>query len=171
MNRQEIVYWDSLIYNNWIFHLAATKHGLCCLKLPNEPIETLENWVDKHIQHAELVQNTEKVSGYCLQLKEFLQGRRKKFLIDLDLRGTLFQKSVWYRLMKIPYGETSTYFHIAKSLHNPKSSRAVGAANGSNPIPIIIPCHRVIGSDGKLTGYRGGIAFKKTLLALEHFYA
>ncbi len=171
MNRQEIVYWDSLIYNDWNFYLAATKNGLCCLRLPNESFETLENWVYKNMQNVELVQNKEKMSGYCLQLIEFLQGRRKEFSIDLDLRGTLFQKSVWQRLLKIPYGETSTYFYIAKSLNRPKASRAVGAANGSNPIPIIIPCHRVIGSDGKLTGYRGGIPFKKTLLALEQFNA
>lgn len=104
MNRQEIVYWDSLVYQNWNFYLAATKDGLCCLTLPNETIETLKHWVSKHIQHVELVQSSEKMSNYRLQIIEFLQGQRKEFSMDIDLRGTIFQKAVWQELLKVPYG-------------------------------------------------------------------
>jgi methylated-DNA-[protein]-cysteine S-methyltransferase len=101
------------------------------------------------------------------QLREYFAGRRSEFDLPLTPRGTEFQKNVWNRLQEIPYGETISYGELAKRVGNPKASRAVGAANGSNPIPIVIPCHRVIGSNGKLTGFGGGLPTKEALLALE----
>jgi methylated-DNA-[protein]-cysteine S-methyltransferase len=101
------------------------------------------------------------------QLNEYFAGKRKKFSINLDLRGTGFQTKVWDALLGIPFGETRTYGRLAKQLGNPKASRAVGAANGRNPISIIVPCHRVIGSSGKLTGFAGGLTSKSYLLDLE----
>jgi methylated-DNA-[protein]-cysteine S-methyltransferase len=101
------------------------------------------------------------------QLKEYFAGKRDAFSIPLDMRGTAFQKDVWRALMAIPFGKTLSYGQIAKQLGRPMASRAVGAANGRNPISIIVPCHRVIGSSGKLTGFAGGLDVKAHLLNLE----
>lgn len=102
-----------------------------------------------------------------LQLGEYFAGKRKTFSIPLDMRGTPFQKDVWTALLAIPFGETRSYGQLAKQLGNPRASRAVGAANGRNPVSIIVPCHRVIGSSGKLTGFAGGLEAKANLLSLE----
>jgi len=101
------------------------------------------------------------------QIKEYFAGERFLFDIKLNLQGTDFQKRVWHQLLKIPFGETRSYKDIASAIGLPKASRAVGAANGKNPISIIVPCHRVIGSNGKLTGYAGGLKTKRYLLELE----
>ena len=101
------------------------------------------------------------------ELKEYFAGERNRFMIPLDMRGTAFQKEVWKALAAIPFGETRTYGELASQLGNVNASRAVGAANGRNPIAIIVPCHRVIGSTGKLTGFAGGLEAKAHLLNLE----
>ncbi len=103
-----------------------------------------------------------------LELEEYFEGKRKTFDIKLNPKGTEFQKRVWMELEKIPYGETRSYKDIAISCGSPNASRAVGMANNKNPIPIIVPCHRVIGSNGKLTGYAGGLKIKAALLRIEH---
>jgi methylated-DNA-[protein]-cysteine S-methyltransferase len=107
------------------------------------------------------------IAEAVLQLREYFSGHRKDFDLPLAPQGTAFQRGVWRRLQEIPYGETISYGELAKRVGNPKASRAVGAANGQNPIPIVIPCHRVIGSNGKLTGFGGGLPTKEALLALE----
>ena len=101
------------------------------------------------------------------QLREYFAGRRTQFDLPLEPEGTAFQRSVWRRLQEIPYGKTISYGELARRIGNPKASRAVGMANGANPIPIVIPCHRVIGADGTLTGFGGGLPIKRALLALE----
>jgi methylated-DNA-[protein]-cysteine S-methyltransferase len=101
------------------------------------------------------------------QLQAYFAGDLRVFTLPLDMQGTLFQKRVWSELEKIPYGETRSYMQIASAIGAPKAVRAVGAANGSNPVPIIVPCHRVISSSGKLTGYGGGLPLKQRLLELE----
>lgn len=101
------------------------------------------------------------------QLEQYFNGERQEFELELDLVGTAFQRRVWEALLTIPYGETRSYGQIAAQLDAPGASRAVGLANGHNPIGIIVPCHRVIGSTGSLTGYGGGVERKRTLLALE----
>ena len=101
------------------------------------------------------------------QLQSYFAGERKNFDLALVLEGTDFQKRVWTALRNIPYGETVSYKELAEMIGSPKAIRAVGAANGANPIPIIIPCHRVIGNDGSLTGFGGGLRLKKHLLELE----
>ena len=101
------------------------------------------------------------------QLRAYFAGELEAFDLPLAPQGTPFQLKVWNRLCDIPYGETISYGELARRIGNPNASRAVGLANGSNPIPIIIPCHRVIGSNGKLTGYGGGLPIKEKLLALE----
>ena len=102
-----------------------------------------------------------------LQLRDYFAGNLKDFDLTLAPEGTPFQRRVWNELLTIPYGKTISYGELARRIGNPDASRAVGLANGSNPIPIIIPCHRVIGSNGKLTGYGGGLPIKEKLLALE----
>jgi len=101
------------------------------------------------------------------QLEEYFGSGRRTFDVPLAAEGTRFQRSVWEELRKIPYGETLAYGEIARRIGQPTASRAVGAANGANPIPIIIPCHRAVGADGSMTGFGGGIAVKRKLLALE----
>jgi methylated-DNA-[protein]-cysteine S-methyltransferase len=101
------------------------------------------------------------------QLKEYFAGKRREFDLPLRMQGTEFQQRVWQELTKIPFGETRSYGQLAKRLNNPNGSRAVGLANGRNPIAIIVPCHRVIGADGSLTGFGGGIDRKEWLLSHE----
>jgi methylated-DNA-[protein]-cysteine S-methyltransferase len=101
------------------------------------------------------------------QLDAYFDGNVRAFDLDLAPHGTPFQLDVWHALLRIPYGETTTYSDLAVTIGRPAAVRAVGAANGSNPIPIIVPCHRVIGRDGTLVGFGGGIDMKRTLLALE----
>ncbi|MFF3378991.1 methylated-DNA--[protein]-cysteine S-methyltransferase [Streptomyces sp. NPDC002680] len=101
------------------------------------------------------------------QLKAYFEGELKEFTLRLRLSGTEFQRSVWEQLCRIPYGETRSYGQLADALGNPKASRAVGLANGKNPVGIIVPCHRVVGADGGLTGYGGGLERKQRLLDFE----
>lgn len=101
------------------------------------------------------------------QLDEYFEGKRKEFELDLYIVGTVFQRRVWLELMKIPYGKTCSYSQLAQKIQNPKAVRAVGSANGRNPLSIVIPCHRVIASNGTLGGYAGGLDIKNRLLELE----
>ena len=107
------------------------------------------------------------VGEACRQLDEYFRGTRKEFDLPLALQGTPFQKAVWHRLTEIPYGETISYAELAQRVGNPKACRAVGTANGANPLPIVIPCHRVIATGGGLGGYAGGLPMKRQLLDLE----
>lgn len=110
---------------------------------------------------------TQLIKETCKQLSEYFEGKRKSFTLPITLKGSDFQLRVWKALSEIPYGETRCYKDIARVVGNPKASRAVGMANNKNPIAIIIPCHRVIGSNGNLTGYAGGLDKKLQLLKLE----
>ena len=133
---------------------------------------------EEKISRIEIVNGTEKFEGKeeketelinktYIELDEYFNSKRKKFDIPLKIEGTEFQKKVWNALLEIPYGETRSYLDIAKRVGNPKASRAVGMANHNNKIIIIIPCHRVIGSNKKLVGYAGGLDVKEKLLKLE----
>ncbi|MGI6606760.1 MAG: methylated-DNA--[protein]-cysteine S-methyltransferase [Peptococcia bacterium] len=113
---------------------------------------------------------TELIDCAALQLYEYLAGKRRQFNVPLAPTGTPFQKLIWQALQTIPYGETRSYRQIAEQVGKPGASRAVGMANHHNPVAIIIPCHRVIGSNGALVGYAGGLALKKYLLALENIH-
>jgi methylated-DNA-[protein]-cysteine S-methyltransferase len=114
-----------------------------------------------------LLQTTELLSMATIQLDEYFQGKRTTFSLPFKLTGTPFQLAVWKELQNIPYGQTTSYKEIAQKIDKPKAYRAVGMANNKNPLPIIIPCHRVIGSNGKLIGYAGGLNLKNYLLELE----
>lgn len=113
------------------------------------------------------ITETELIKEAAKQLKEYLQGTRRDFTIGLNPQGTPFQQKVWEALRRIPYGETRSYKQIAEEIGNGKASRAVGMANHHNPIMCVIPCHRVIGTNGSMVGYAGGLEIKKQLLELE----
>lgn len=128
--------------------------------------------IDKRIKHAldtEYVEESSDVIEKTMrQMKEYLANDRKVFDVPMLMLGTDFQKSVWEGLIKIPYGETASYLELAKNIANEKAVRAVATANGANAISILIPCHRIIGSDGSLTGYAGGLDVKRKLLEIEN---
>lgn len=125
--------------------------------------------VDKHSSRVgnDWVRDPQPFKEVIAQLKAYFAGELQVFDLPLKATGTLFQKSVWKSLTTIPYGETVSYKTIAERIHSPKAVRAVGLANGQNPVSIIVPCHRVIGASGKLTGYGGGLPRKQWLLAHE----
>ena len=137
-----------------ILKICASETGITRIEFVSAP--------DPNTRHA-----SNLTTACRRQLQEYLDGTRKSFDLPLDQEGTDFQKSVWSRLLNIPYGETVSYRDIAVMMDHPKAVRAVGAANGKNPISIIIPCHRVIGSNRKLTGYAGGLNRKAWLLKHE----
>lgn len=116
---------------------------------------------------ADWQESSERMQPYRTELDEYFAGERRQFSFHLDLRGTLFQLQCWLALLEIPYGETRTYADIARAIGKPQAFRAVGLANNRNPIAIIVPCHRVIASDGTLCGYGGGLDLKHKLLELE----
>ncbi|HEX7872489.1 MAG TPA: methylated-DNA--[protein]-cysteine S-methyltransferase [Sphingobium sp.] len=141
--------------------LVASDAGLVAVLWENDdPGRVRLGALVEHRDHAVL-------SQVSAQLSDYFAGKRQSFDLPLDFRGTDFQKSVWQALLAIPFGETRSYGEIARTLDRPGASRAVGAANGRNPISIIAPCHRVIGSNGALTGFAGGLAAKQYLLRLE----
>lgn len=128
---------------------------------------TAINFVDAVSEMPSSAARSPLVTQCWQQLDEYFKGERQEFLLDLEPEGTDFQKAVWQQLTTIPYGRTVSYLDIAKAIGSEKSVRAVGLANGRNPISIVIPCHRVVGSDGSLTGYGGGLWRKEWLLRHE----
>ncbi len=147
---------------------AASPEGLCRLCLPGETRDGFFEWINKNYSQAVVAEGSNDVIQSAEeQMGEYFKGSRKVFALELDLKGTVFQRSVWQILLQIPYGSTMSYKEVAAALDNPAAVRAVGQANNRNPIPIIVPCHRVIGHDGKLVGYGGGLDIKSDLLALE----
>jgi methylated-DNA-[protein]-cysteine S-methyltransferase len=141
--------------------LVASDKGLVAVLWENDrPNRVRLSELIENERHPVLVE-TER------QLREYFAGKRKEFSVALDMRGTRFQKDVWEALLAIPFGETRSYGQLARQLGNPQATRAVGAANGRNPISILVPCHRVIGASGKLTGFAGGLDVKARLLGLE----
>jgi len=139
--------------------LAGDEGGLRLVHFATgrRPKSPQRNWIEDKAPFKEVIR----------QLEGYFEGKLKEFDVPLVLDGTEFQLLVWRNLRKIPYGETVSYGQLARRIGSPDAARAVGLANGSNPIPIIIPCHRVIGSNGDLTGFGGGLPVKKELLALE----
>lgn len=167
MKQSETVYYTLFDYKGWLMYIASTENGLCYVGSQNEPFEELEKWVNKYIPKARLINNEEKLDLFYQELVEYFDGKRKSFTFQFDLRGTQFQVDVWNKLLSIPFGKTKCYSDVANDIGNPKAVRAVGTAIGANPIAIIVPCHRVLGKNGTLTGYSGGLPVKEKLLQLE----
>ena len=140
--------------------IASGERGIIRILLPNE--SSLEK-----LAGFEVLADDGRNRAALRQLEECLAGERTTFDLALDPRGTPFQQAVWREVAAIPYGQTTTYGELARRLGEPNAHRAVGAANGDNPLPIVVPCHRVVGANGHLTGYAGGTAMKAFLLGLE----
>ena len=148
--------------------LGSFGSKLCLLGFKSkETRRAVDDQIRKKLDAKFVKQNDEVLEKTKKQLDEYLDGNRKEFDIPLLMVGTDFQRRVWKAVMKVPYGVTSTYGQLAKNIGSPKSVRAVGNANSANPISIIVPCHRIIGSNGKLVGYGSGLPVKKRLLKLE----
>lgn len=139
--------------------IETDSHGITAIHfMGEEPLSCTDNLLPLHPLLQQAMQ----------ELNEYFNGCRQVFTLPLAPQGTPFQHTVWHALQKIPYGTTCSYGQIAAAIGNPKASRAVGMANNRNPLPILIPCHRVIGADGRLVGYGGGLDIKRKLLALEN---
>jgi O-6-methylguanine DNA methyltransferase len=149
-----------------VYILAGSEKGVVCIKTEERAPQFAARWEREGL---ELKGDDKKNLELIHQLDEYFQKKRRRFDLSLDLRGTPFQLQVWDYLLSIPWGETRTYGQTARALGRPRASRAVGRAVGTNPVSIVVPCHRIIGSDGSLTGYGGGLERKTTLLELEGF--
>jgi methylated-DNA-[protein]-cysteine S-methyltransferase len=152
--------------------LAASGHGLIALefdaRLPGQQsIRPNPRHLRKEDEGFEFEDSPRRMRSYLAELAEYFAGKRREFDFPLDLRGTDFQVACWRALVAIPYGETRSYAAVARAVGKPNAFRAVGMANNRNPIAIVVPCHRVIASDGTLCGYGGGLDVKRRLLELE----
>lgn len=152
--------------------LAMSQQGLCYLDFPKvEDVSLgLRVWASKQARSAHLEQNETACEVVISQLQEYFTKTRQEFDLPIDLSGTTFQQLVYRQLQQIPYGQVASYKDIAEAIGAPKAVRAVGGANNKNPISIVIPCHRVIGANGSLVGYGGGLEVKEYLLTLEGFH-
>ncbi|MBS8266551.1 methylated-DNA--[protein]-cysteine S-methyltransferase [Mesobacillus boroniphilus] len=157
------IYWDILHFNGNEIYISATDKGLCYVGSPEESYEDMV----KRLPAAVFEKNAEALKQYMHELTEYLEGKLIDFSLPVDVKGTPFQEAIWTALREIPYGETYTYSDIAEKIGKPAAVRAVGTAIGANPVLITVPCHRVIGKNGAITGYRGGIEMKQQLLELE----
>ena len=158
----EKLYASTVSWEGWTFHVLSSMDGLRWIDLSATPFDRLAERLS-----AKILPDDVPNEAVLRQLHEYLKGSRQTFDLPLDLRGTPFQLSVWEALDAIPYGETTSYGEIAEQVGRPRAVRAVGQAVGANPVAIVLPCHRVIGSSGNLTGYAGGLPLKERLLALE----
>ncbi len=167
MDKETTIFYQLLLYNQWKVYLAATEKGLCYLGTEHSTVEDLKKICEKQFPKCNLIEAQHELTLYKEQLIEYFEGVRTEFTFNFDVRGTVFQMNVWNALSQIPYGASYCYADIASQIGNPKAVRAVGTAIGSNPIAIAIPCHRVLGKNGSLTGFSGGLDVKEKLLTLE----
>lgn len=157
------IYYSREQLNGHQYYLGVTEKGLAFVGSEDQERTELEAWYPTSL----LVADSQKTQPYAQELTDYFTKKKVTFDLPKDIKGTIFQESVWQALAEIPYGTTTTYANIAASIGNPKAVRAVGTAIGKNPLLIVMPCHRVIGTNGQITGYRGGIPMKTELLALE----
>lgn len=161
------IYWSLLKHKDWNLYLASTSKGLCFVGSQNKPFEELVEWAEKRFPGIPLQKDTERLADYVEEMIEYLEGKRQNFNLPCDFTGSDFQLAVWGALCEIPFGQTRSYSDIANLINKPAAVRAVGTAIGANPVLITVPCHRVVGKNGALTGYRGGLEMKTKLLELE----
>ena len=159
----EKLYGSTLSWEGWTFRVLSSARGVRWIDRTGTSFEELEHKLKARI-HPDDEPNEPALS----ELREYLRGTRRTFAVPLDLRGTPFQLDVWHAVAETPYGETCSYGDIAEAIARARATRAVGQAVGANPVPLIIPCHRVVGTSGSLTGFSGGLPLKERLLALEH---
>jgi methylated-DNA-[protein]-cysteine S-methyltransferase len=147
---------------------ASTELGLAHVELPRASGRGFAGWLLRHAPGARVEEAWAPNREAIAQIVDYLEGKRRRFELALDLRATPFQRCVYEALVRIPYGETRTYGEVAREVGAPRAVRAVGSANGANPIPLVVPCHRVVASGNRLGGFGGGLRLKRWLLAHEH---
>jgi len=158
----EKLYASTVSWEGWVFRVLSSAIGIRWLDLHPTSLETLEEKLG-----ARIVPDDQQNEAALSEIHAYLRGKLREFTVPVDLRGTEFQRDVWNAIARIPYGQTISYGELAAAIKRPKATRAVGQATGANPVPIIIPCHRVIGSSGGLIGFGGGLPLKERLLGLE----
>jgi methylated-DNA-[protein]-cysteine S-methyltransferase len=170
------IHWGAVHLQGSNFVMAATDAGLGYLQFQDgdardgvdqQALLELQKWARKLVGPSSLIEDEARLRPYTQQLDEYLQGERTAFTLPLDLQGTMFQQGVWAALNTIAHGETVSYSQVSQTLDKASAVRAVGTAIGANPVLIVVPCHRVVGKNGALTGYRGGLGNKEKLLRLE----
>ena len=172
MTNNEIFYATATLLER-PFIMAATKQGLCYVDSTEYTFTELTNRFKRYSANFNLIENKAFIKPFKEQLKAYIKGDLKIFDVPLVLNGTNFQVKVWKALQNIPYGQTASYLDLALKLdRDHRSSQAIGGAVGANPLSIVYPCHRVVGNDGSLTGYAGGLDIKRSLLnhELEHAF-
>lgn len=163
-----MLYWTTFSHQDgWRFVIAASSKGLCFTSSEGQDEKEFFDWVRKNRPKEECEHNPRKLLLYVKKFKQYFNGEIKQVNVPIDVLGTPFQLKVWDALTNIPFGVTNSYSDVANMIHNPKAVRAVGRAIGANPVMIVIPCHRIIGKNGALTGFRGGLNFKQRLLDFE----
>ena len=161
------IYWTDIESPIGNLRVASSEKGLVYIELPRANGRGFRGWM-KSYAADEKAENADAPNQAAVdQILEYIEGKRREFDLPIDLRATAFQRSVYAELSKVPYGEQRSYAEIAAAVGRPRAVRAVGSANGANPLPFVIPCHRVIASGGQLSGYAGGVKLKARLLAME----
>lgn len=163
----EPLYWSVVELDSWRLILVADPHGLVYIDRDEAPYHEVEKWTARYYPGSPLLRDDERMRRYVQEMADYWQGKRTVFEMPLRFHGTEFQKSVWQALRDIGYGETCSYSELAVRIGRPAAVRAVGAAVGANPLMIVVPCHRVIGKSGALTGFSGGLDLKVRLLEIE----
>jgi methylated-DNA-[protein]-cysteine S-methyltransferase len=166
-HKMEKVYCTSFNSRIGTIHIASTKKGVCKIAIPGQTRKEFQAWLQKHFPDAEKVEAGKQNKKIIDELNRYFDRKLVKFKSRIHFVGSPFQKQVWRELRKIRYGSTISYKEIAKRLGNPEAFRAVGRANATNPLPIVVPCHRVLGSRDGMVGYAAGIKTKEFLLRLE----
>ena len=167
MNEAKLVYYDMYLYHELPFYLTSVEDKIISITLGNETLIDVTKWVNRFYPQTDLKQDHGPFTELKKQLDEYFARSRQKFDVPLLMHGTEFQVSVWNALRTITYGETVSYEEIAGKIGRHNGFRAVGAEIGANPIGIVIPCHRVVGKNGHLTGFGGGLKLKRELLQNE----
>lgn len=163
------VYYSEMESSIGPLTIATTEKGVCWINFGtiDDNLFILKRWVKRWVNSDQIIKAEDQLDIVKKQLTEYFSKERHEFDLEIDLYGTSFQKIVWTSLLDIPYGEIRAYKDIAIKINAPKAVRAIGGANHNNPVAIIVPCHRVIGSNGNLVGYGGGLNIKQYLLELE----
>jgi O-6-methylguanine DNA methyltransferase len=162
-----MVYCTSFESKIGLIYVASTEKGVCKVSVPRQTKRDFFRWLRENFDDSEVADNKSRNREVIDQLARYFNGKLAKFAVNIDLIGTPFQVRVWRELGKIPYGTTISYKQLAKRLGTSRGFQAVGRANAANPVSIIVPCHRVLGTDGSLVGYASGVKTKEFLLKLE----
>jgi methylated-DNA-[protein]-cysteine S-methyltransferase len=162
-----MVYCTSFDSKIGLIYIASTDKGVCKISVPRQTKKDFFRWLHENFDDSEVVDNKSRNKEVMDQLNRYFNGKLAKFTVAVDMRGTPFQLRVWKELLKISYGTTISYKQLAKRLGTSRGFQAIGRANAANPLPIIVPCHRVLGTDGTLIGYASGVKTKEFLLKLE----